>query len=127
MSRHWTDRMACPVCGWTTTNPVAEAKHRHNFPILCRLPEEVRGANWRRITQAYLRRYPSSRWARAWAFALVHIETEHGVWRENAAGYTTAGAPDAWVLPFEEAKAKVSHCGPEKRAAFIRTKAKPRC
>lgn len=72
-----------------------------------------------RITQKYLRRYPDSRRTRSWAGRLVYIQTENGVWRTNGAGYTEVGNPDAWVLPFEQAQAKVDHCGPEKRAAFI--------
>lgn len=50
---------------------------------------------------------------------MVHIQTENGVWKVGAHGYTSAGKPDAWVLPFEDAVVRVSHCGPEKRAAFI--------
>lgn len=76
-----------------------------------------------RITQKYLRRWPDSRRARAWAGRPVHIETEHGVWRDGGAGYTWAGMPNAWVLPFEEAQRHVDHCGPEKRAAFIDARA----
>lgn len=77
------------------------------------------------ITQQYLRRYPTSKRAKSWAGRLVHIQTENGVWRVNGCGYTYAGKPDAWVLQFEEAQRKVSHCGPEKRAAFIWVKAEP--
>lgn len=73
-----------------------------------------------RITQKYLRRYPDSRRSRTWAGVMVHIETENGVWREGGCGYTYAGMPNAWALPFEQAQQEVAHCGPEKRAAFIR-------
>ena len=73
-----------------------------------------------RITKKYLRRWPDSKRARKWIGVMVHIETDHGVWRVDAAGYTFKGRSDAWVLPFEEAQRQVSHCGPEKRAAFIR-------
>lgn len=76
-----------------------------------------------RITQKYLRRYPDSKRTRSWAGVMVHIETENGVWREGGSGYTYAGRPEAWVLPFEEAQRQVDHCGPEKRAAFIRLSA----
>lgn len=72
-----------------------------------------------RITQKYIRRYPSSKRTRSWAGKLVHIETEHGVWRTGGAGYTWAHRPEAWVLPFEDAQKCVEHCGPEKMAAFI--------
>lgn len=72
-----------------------------------------------RITQKYLRRYPDSKRTRSWSGKLVHIETENGVWRKNAQGYTYAGRPEAWVLPFEEAVLRVNHCGPEKHAAFL--------
>ena len=74
-----------------------------------------------RITQKYLRRYPDSKRTRSWAGSMVQIETEHGVWRVGGAGYTWAHYENAWVLPFEEAQKHVAHCGPEKRAAFIKT------
>ncbi|MGU3399269.1 hypothetical protein ACLBWS_05925 [Brucellaceae bacterium D45D] len=54
-----------------------------------------------------------------WAGRMVHIQTENGVWRTGGHGYTYAGKPDAWVLPFEDAVKKVGHCGPEKEATFI--------
>ena len=72
------------------------------------------------ITQAYLRRYGmDTKRARSWAGKLVHIRTENGIWRENARGYTMIERGDAWVLPFEEAVSQISHCGPEKRGAFV--------
>ncbi|NYD84404.1 hypothetical protein [Brucella intermedia] len=72
-----------------------------------------------RITQKYLRRWPDSKLAKSWAGRMVHIQTENGVWRTNGYGYTYAGKPDAWILPFEEAQKCVAHCGPEKQATFI--------
>lgn len=72
-----------------------------------------------RITLVYLRRYPDSARSKAWAGKLVHIETEHGIWRNDAAGYTRRGAVDAWVLPFEDALLEVAHLGPEKRATLL--------
>lgn len=72
------------------------------------------------ITQKYIRRYPDSKRTKSWAGVMVHIETENGVWREGGAGYTWADKPNAWVLPFEQAQREVNHCGPEKRATFIR-------
>lgn len=77
------------------------------------------------ITQEYLRRYPYSKRTKSWAGRMVHIQTENGVWRQNANGYTHAGAPDAWVLPFEDAQRQVAHCGPEKRALFIAAATSP--
>ena len=77
------------------------------------------------ITQKYIRRYPDSKRTRSWAGVPVHIETENGVWRDGGAGYTWAHRPEAWVLPFEEAQRQVNHCGPEKRAAFIRARSNP--
>ncbi|MBP0440645.1 hypothetical protein [Tianweitania sediminis] len=72
------------------------------------------------ITQKYLQQYPNSARARSWAGVGVHIETENGVWRIGGNGYTWAGKPDAWVLPFEQAVRKIAHCGPEKRGRFLR-------
>ncbi|MEO9231540.1 MAG: hypothetical protein ABI216_21680 [Devosia sp.] len=71
------------------------------------------------ITQQYLRRWPDSKRAKKWAGKMVHIETEHGVWRVDGQGYTWAHKPDAWILPFEMAQKQMAHCGPEKHAAFI--------
>lgn len=73
----------------------------------------------RHITQRYMRRYGETARTRAWAGRRVQIRTENGVWRENARGYTTAGSPEAWILPFEEAVKQIDHCGPEKRGSFI--------
>jgi hypothetical protein len=78
------------------------------------------------ITQKYLRRWPDSKRARSWAGAMVHIQTENGVWRRNACGYTYAGRPDAWIIPFEQAQRQVAHCGPEKCATFIRVQPHPK-
>lgn len=72
------------------------------------------------ITQKYLRRYPASKRARAWAGVMVHIQTENGVWRIGGHGYTYAGQPDAWVVPFEQAVRQIDHCGPEKMGRFLR-------
>jgi len=72
------------------------------------------------ITEKELRKYPNSAEAQSWAGAMVHIQTEHGVWRTGGAGYTTAGNDEAWVLPLDEARAQVAHCWEDKRAAFIR-------
>lgn len=77
------------------------------------------------ITQKYLRRYPNSARARSWAGVMVHIETENGVWRTGGCGYTWAGKPDAWVIPFEAAVKKIDHCGPEKCGKFIRAQTPP--
>lgn len=81
---------------------------------------------WLRITQKYMRRYPNSKQTRSWAGRMVHIETENGVWRHGGCGYTWAGRSDAGIWPFEEAVKMVSHCWPEKRAAFIATPAAQR-
>jgi hypothetical protein len=76
------------------------------------------------ITQRYLRRYPNSKRAKSWSGVMVHIQTENGVWRDGGTGYTLAGKPDAWILPFEEAVNKIDHCGPEKCGNFIRAEVK---
>lgn len=39
MVRHWSDKMTC-ICGWHTYSAQSEARHRHNFPKLCRKPKE---------------------------------------------------------------------------------------
>jgi len=72
----------------------------------------------RYITQKYLKRWPTSRRAKAWAGKMVHIRTENGVWRPNGHGYTNDFS-QAWKLPFEDAVKRISHCGPEKQGSFI--------
>ena len=71
------------------------------------------------ITQKYLKRYPNSQRTKSWAGKMVHILTENGVWRTDGHGYTFAGSREAWVLPFERAVERISHCGPEKCGAFL--------
>lgn len=71
------------------------------------------------ITQKYIRRYGQNWRVKSWANKLVHIQTEHGVWRKDAKGYTEAGAADAWVLMFDEAMHQIDHCGPEKLGKFL--------
>ncbi|RVT91438.1 hypothetical protein EOD42_22545 [Rhodovarius crocodyli] len=39
-------------------------------------------------------------------------------WRDGGHGYTDNRRVEAWLLPFEDAYARVKHCGPEKRIAF---------
>ena len=36
MSRHWSEHLWCQNCGKTIRSMTAEARHRHNFPLLCR-------------------------------------------------------------------------------------------
>lgn len=36
MGRHWTERLSCHACGTTFRTSIAEAKHRHNFPVMCK-------------------------------------------------------------------------------------------
>lgn len=36
MSRHWSERLSCHACGATFRSAVAEARHRHNFPTMCK-------------------------------------------------------------------------------------------
>ena len=55
------------------------------------------------ITQAYLRRYPTSKEAKAWAGRMVHIRTENGIWRPGGHGYTSdLSAAGVWT--FEDAQ-----------------------
>lgn len=46
----------------------------------------------------------------------VLIETEHGFWRENCAGYTFAET--AAEYSGADAYAATSHCGPEKQVRY---------
>lgn len=34
--RHWSDQLYCLNCGTTFRSYAAEARHRHNFPMLCK-------------------------------------------------------------------------------------------
>lgn len=79
----------------------------------------------RHITQRYIRRYGDTARALAWRGRLVHIRTENGVWRTEGKGYTTAGAPDAWVLPFQDAMVQIAHCCPMKRGSFLLADGQP--
>ena len=36
MARHWSEKMTC-TCGFSTYDVMKEARHRHNFPHLCRI------------------------------------------------------------------------------------------
>jgi hypothetical protein len=38
MKRHWSEQLACR-CGAVFRSYAAEARHRHNFPLLCRAPK----------------------------------------------------------------------------------------
>lgn len=98
----------------------AKAKPVGELSKLCVQPSVSRLFGDDFITQKYLRQYPSSERARSWAGVNVHIQTENGVWRTGGSGYTYAGKPDAWILPFEEAVKKIDHCGPEKCGRFLR-------
>ena len=43
MSRHWSDEgMHCLLCGKTFRSAMAEARHRHNAPMLCRKPRAAK-------------------------------------------------------------------------------------
>lgn len=35
MGRHWSDTYSCHACGKIFWSAIAEARHRHNFPVLC--------------------------------------------------------------------------------------------
>lgn len=40
---HWSEKTACPGCGAVhKIGSAAEARHRHNFPALCRVPKMVK-------------------------------------------------------------------------------------
>jgi hypothetical protein len=80
------------------------------------------GSRW--ISQKYLRIWPDSKRARAWAGVFVHIRTENGLWLPHGHGYT-AHLDKAWRLPFEEAVARISHCGPEKCGVFVLASGQP--
>jgi hypothetical protein len=34
--KHWSERLHCHLCGMTFRSAMAEARHRHNAPMLCR-------------------------------------------------------------------------------------------
>ena len=38
MGRHWLDRsrLTCHACGHVARSAIEEARHRHNFPTLCK-------------------------------------------------------------------------------------------
>lgn len=40
MAKHWYEVLACS-CGKRFRSAIAEARHRHNFPALCRLPNTI--------------------------------------------------------------------------------------
>lgn len=35
MAKHWSEKLVCS-CGMSFRSYAEEAKHRHNYPILCR-------------------------------------------------------------------------------------------
>jgi hypothetical protein len=41
MKRHWSEKLACS-CGKTFRSYTAEARHRHNFPLLCRRKTKIK-------------------------------------------------------------------------------------
>lgn len=47
MAKHWSEILACQ-CGKTFRSYGAEARHRHNFPLLCKpakQPKPKKGPN----------------------------------------------------------------------------------
>lgn len=36
MGRHWSGKMSCHACGTTFRSAISEARHRHNFPVMCK-------------------------------------------------------------------------------------------
>lgn len=36
MPKHWSERYSCGLCGKSFRSYIAEARHRHNAPLLCR-------------------------------------------------------------------------------------------
>jgi len=47
----------------------------------------------------------------------VYIESNHGLWRPNARGYTDK-ISEAWILTMSEAYEQTETCGEEKRVYF---------
>lgn len=39
MAWHWSNKLFCSACGKTFRSALEEARHRHNFPALCRKPK----------------------------------------------------------------------------------------
>lgn len=43
MSRkHWSEQYACHVCGKRHRSYMEDARHRHNFPYLCKAAKKVK-------------------------------------------------------------------------------------
>ena len=55
---------------------------------------------------------------------LVHIHSDHGIWRPNAKGYTD-NYDEAWVLTLAEAYEQTKTCGPEKMVTYPEAKVVP--
>lgn len=70
------------------------------------------------MSKIYADRYPDAGRTNAWHGEMVHVETNMGLWRPEARGYTDSSA-EAWLLPFDVAIAKVETLGPEKDAHFV--------
>lgn len=50
MPKHWSEIMQCS-CGQRFSSPLAEARHRHSFPMLCRKPKPKKSLSTPRETK----------------------------------------------------------------------------
>jgi len=78
------------------------------------------------ITLKYIKRYPNSARTKQWKGRIVMIESDHGLWRPDAKGYTDKYST-SWVVLFEKAVKHTYHCGPEKRVKYIDANSKRVC
>lgn len=48
MSKHWSEQYQC-ICGKRFRSYVEEARHRHNFPLLCRRKKRWKKEDYERV------------------------------------------------------------------------------
>jgi hypothetical protein len=48
MKRHWSETYGC-ACGARFTSYAAGARHRHNYPLLCRQPKVIKTPTLTRV------------------------------------------------------------------------------
>lgn len=74
---------------------------------------------YRYIRPAYFKRFGfETKRAREWTEFVVHIRTNSGLWREDAAGYTNY-EEEAGIYEFWDAWEHIKDLGPEKMASLV--------